>query len=69
MLITSSNKQRPGAHPTNDISIEFEIQPKFEVLSIHAYITNHNEISHTLRQCNCRDVCKISLRLVEHILN
>ena len=24
--------QAPGARPTNDISIEFEIQPKFAVL-------------------------------------
>ena len=31
-----------GAHPTNDISIEFEIRPKFAVLSINTYWTNHN---------------------------
>ena len=32
------------------------------------YSTDHNEILHTSRQCNCRDVCKISLLLVKHIL-
>ena len=69
MLITSSNKQRPGARPTNDISIEFEIQPKFAVLSINTYSTDHNEILHTSRQLHCRDVCNISLRSVEHIVN
>ena len=51
----------PGARPTNDISIEFEIRPKFAVLWFKMYSTDHNEILHTSRQCNCRDVCKISL--------
>ena len=26
------NTLRPGAHPTNNILMEFEIQPKFEVV-------------------------------------
>ena len=30
---------------------------------------DHNEILHTSRQCNCRDVCKIPLWSVEHIIN
>ena len=34
----------PGACPTNDISIEFEIRPKFAVLWFKIYSTNHNEI-------------------------
>ena len=59
----------PGAHPTNDISIEFEIGPKYVVLWLKMYSPNHNKILHMSRQCNCRDMCKILLRLVEHILN
>ena len=59
---------RPGARPTNDISIEFESQPKFVVLWFKMYSTNHNEILYMSRQSNCRDVCKISLWSVEHIL-
>ena len=51
----------PGAHPTNDISIEFEIRPNFAVLWFKIYFTYHNEVLHTSRQCNSRDVCKISL--------
>ena len=31
--------------------------------------TDRNEILHTSRQCNCRDVCKISLWCMEYILN
>ena len=50
-----------GYCPTKDISMEFEIGPKFEVLWF--------EILHMSRQCNCRDVCKISLWSVEHISN
>ena len=59
----------PGARPTNDISIEFEIRPKFAVLWFKMYSIDHNDILHTLRQCHCRDVCKISLWSVKHILN
>ena len=51
----------PDARPTNDISIEFEIRPKFAVLWFKMYSTDHNEIVHTSRQCNCRDMCKSSL--------
>ena len=58
-----------GARPTNDISISFEIRPKFAVLWFKIYSTDHNEILHKPRQCNCRGVCKISLWSVEHILN
>ena len=50
-----------GARPTNDISIEFEIQPKFAVLWFEIYSTDHNDILHTSRQLHCRDVCKMSL--------
>ena len=40
----------PGARPTNDISIEFEIRPKFAVFWFKMYSTDHNEILHTSRQ-------------------
>ena len=59
----------PGVRPTNDISIEFEIGPKFAVLWFKAYSTDHNEILHTSRQLHCRDVCKISSWSVTHVLN
>ena len=59
----------PGARPTNDISIEFEIGPKFAALWFKMSSTDHNEILHTSPQCNCRDLCKISLWSVKHILN
>ena len=59
----------PGARLTNDISIEFEIGPKFGVPWFEIYYTDHNEILYTLRQCNCRDVCKIFLWSVDHITN
>ena len=58
-----------GTRPTNDISIEFEIQWKFVLLLFVTYSADHNQIMHTSRQCNCRDVCKISLWSLEHILN
>ena len=60
---------RPGARPTNEISIEFEIRPKFPMLWFEIYSTDHSKILHTSRQCNCRDVCKIPLWSVDHILN
>ena len=50
-----------GARPTNGISIEFEIRPKFAVLWFEIYSADHNEILHTSRQLHCRDVCKILL--------
>ena len=58
-----------GARPTNDISIEFEIRSKLGTLLFQIYLTDHNEILHTSRQCHCRDVCKISLWSVKYILN
>ena len=59
----------PGARPTNEISIEFEIRPHLAVLWFQMCSTNHNEILHMSRQCNCRDLCKISLWLVKYISN
>ena len=41
----------------------------FKCSGLKMYSTNHNEILHTSRQCNCRDVCKISVWSVEHVLN
>ena len=61
--------QESGARPTNDISFGFEIRPKLAVLWFEIYSTDHNEILHMSRQCNCRDVCKFSLWSVEHTLN
>ena len=37
----------PGVRPTHNISIEFKIQPKFAVLWLKMYSTNHNEILYT----------------------
>ena len=54
--------------PTNDISIEFEIRPNFVVLWFKMHSTDDNEILHTSRQYNCRDVCKILLWSVMYIL-
>ena len=53
---------RPVPHPINDISIEFEIRPKFEVVWFKIYSTDYNKILHI-------DVCKKSLWSVEHVLN
>ena len=51
--------QRSG--PTNDtFAIEFEMRPKCEVL----WFTDYNEIVHTSQQCNCRDMCKMTLWLI-----
>ena len=59
-----------GALPTNDISIKFEMHWNFVMFSFITCSVDHNEMLHTSRQCsNCRDVCKISLCSVEHILN
>ena len=58
----------PGAHPTNVILIEFKIRPKFAMLWFKIY-SDHNEIFHMSRQLHCRDMCKILLWSVEHILN
>ena len=60
---------RPGAHPADDISIKFEIRPKFEVLIVfQMYSANHNNILNMPRQCNCRDMFITSLWSFEHIL-
>ena len=48
----------PGARPTDDISIEFEIRAIFALLWFQIYSTDHNKILLTSRQCNCRDVWK-----------
>ena len=53
----------------NDISIKFEIRPKFAVLCFEMYLTNHNKILHMPRQWHCCEVCKISLWSVKYILN
>ena len=64
---------QPGARPTNDISIEFQIRPKFGVLYIEIFLNDHNDISArytvvTCWKCRC-DRVQISLWSVEHILN
>ena len=58
-----------GARPTNGISIEFEIRSKYGALWFKICSTEHNEILHTSRQLRCRDVCKILLWSVQHVLN
>ena len=40
----------PGARPTTDISIEFEIQWNFVMLLYITYSADHNDIVHTSRQ-------------------
>ena len=40
-------KEAPGSRPTNDISIEFEIRPKFGGLCFQTYSTDPNEFLHT----------------------
>ena len=60
-------QQIPGAHPTNDISIKFETQPKFAMLRFQIYSTDHNEILHMSRQLNYHDMCKILLWLFAYI--
>ena len=52
-------KEAPGSRPTNDISIEFEMRPKFGGLCFQTYSTDPNEFLHTSRQLHCRDLCKI----------
>ena len=59
----------PGAHPTNDISIELEIRPKYAVLWFEMYSTDHNNILYTSRQCNCRGVREMSVWLIKYILD
>ena len=50
-----------GLRPTNDISVEFEIRPKIEVLCLKIWSTDHNETFHKSRQCDCPGVWEISL--------
>ena len=38
---------KSGAHPTNDIAIEFEIIPKVGVLSFKMNSTDHNDTLYT----------------------
>ena len=57
-----------GACPTNDISIKFEIRPKFAVLWLKIYSIDHIEILLTSRQLYCPHMCKISLWSVKYIL-
>ena len=40
---------QPGAHPSNDISTELEIQWNVVKLLFIVYSIDHNEILHTLR--------------------
>ena len=63
------DKCNPGGRPTNDISIELEIQWKFVMLLFITYLVDHNEMLHTPRQWHCRDVHKMWLWSAEHILN
>ena len=67
--VTLIDNNDTGARPTNDISKEFKIRPNFAVFWFKMCSTDRKEILHTSRQCNCRDVCKISLWLVMYILN
>ena len=59
----------PGPHRTNDISIEFEMRSKLGVVWFQICSIYCNEILHTSRHVHCRDMCKISLWSVEHLLN
>ena len=59
-----------GPHPTNGISIEFEIRSKLGLFYFKICSTDHNDIlRHTSRQMHCRDVCNILLWSVEYILS
>ena len=60
---------RTGAHPTNNISIELEIWPKFAVLWFEMSWTDHDEILHISWHLHCCDMCQISLWSFEHISN
>ena len=67
---TSINSGRvPRARHTDGISVEFYVRSKFGVRWFKICLADHNEILHTSRQCNCRDVCKISLWSIEYISN
>ena len=55
--------------PTKDISIKFEIQPKFAMLLFKMYSTDHKEMLQMSRRLHCGETYKIPLCSVEHILN
>ena len=59
----------PGARPTNSFSIEVEIRSIFGVLCSKICSTNHNEMLHTSRQLECRDMHNMSWWLTEYIMN
>ena len=59
---------QPNFRP-NDISIEFEIRPKYAVLWFKMNSIKHNDILHTTRQYNCCGVCKVSSWSVKYTLN
>ena len=50
-----------GARPTNDISIEFEIQWNFVMLLFITYPTDHKEIWHSSRQLHSYTVVTVTL--------
>ena len=59
---------RPGARPTNGISIE--IRSKCGLLWFEIWsIIDHNKILDTSRQGNCRDVYKLPLWSTEYVMN
>ena len=58
-----------GACPTNDTRTKPETRAKSDALRLNTYPTDHNEISHTPRQCNGRDVWKTAPRSAEHTPN
>ena len=58
-----------GACPTNDTRTKSETRTKSDALRLNTYPTDHNEISHTPRRCNGRDVCKTAPRSAEHTPN
>ena len=58
----------PGGGPTNDISTELKIRPKFAVLWFKIFSTDHKEILHTSRQLHSWRVQNF-LWLVTYILN
>ena len=66
-LIRAGIKVNPCAHPTNGISIEFEIRSKFAGLWFHIWSAGHNEFFRTSRQFCCRDECKISFWSVAYV--
>ena len=47
---TATNESTIGARATSDISSQFEITPKFDVLMFKMYSTDRNKILHTSRQ-------------------